>query len=531
MENLRSVVTALLFSSCVTILSLCFFALRKRDLWGKPASFLAFCGLCVIVYDFGYAMEIHASTLAVVMFWVRFEQLGIQLLPPLWFLFALGIMVRKKPVRPITFVLLFALPLAGLVCSQTLGNLNIMHPNPRMASGEVLSLFEYDRGWVMYLDTAFQGAYLLAGCVMFSIALIRGWPVPRNQAAIYWLGSLIPWLSSFAYIVGFSPFNADLTPIALSISIVLFLIGFLKVGILDITPIARNLIFEGLEDGILVIDRNGLFMDMNASMASIMPILSRIEAGVPAVEIISPDSNLLSMLEPSPPAAIEFAVGAGDKKRIFNVAYTALRGHKAKEIGRLLSFHDVTELKRLQTRLEDISIHDELTGLYNRRYLVEFAQRAIDAAKSENKEFSVVILDLDYFKNVNDSYGHVAGDHVLAAAAQVCRSSVRGNDIVGRLGGEEILVLMARTNALMSYEVAERMRKNLEDSVVVFGGQQIRVTASFGVASLGPYCQTLEDILITADNGLYKAKGLGRNRVCAGRPRNLPAGMEFPSSC
>jgi diguanylate cyclase (GGDEF)-like protein len=475
-------------------------------------------------------MEIQASTLVGVMFWVRFEQLGIQLLPPLWFLFALDIVGRRKKITPIQFVLLFVLPLAGLFCSQTLGTLNLMHPNPRLATGEVLTLFEYDRGWVMYLDTAFQSIYMLASFALFTIALVRGSPVPRSQAAIYWLGSLIPWLSSFAYILGVSPYNTDLTPIALSISIVLFLIGLLKVGILDITPIARNLIFEGLEDGILVIDSNGLFMDMNASMASIMPILSRMEAGVPVVEIISPDSNLLAMLEPSPPAAIEFTSGAGDKKRIFNVAYTALRDHKAKIIGRLLSFHDVTELKRLQTRLEDISIHDELTGLYNRRYLVEFAKRSIDAAKFESEEFSTVILDLDHFKNINDTYGHVAGDHVLAAAAQICRSSVRESDIVGRLGGEELLALMPRANLSEACKVAERVRKNLEENVVVFEGQEIRVTASFGVASIGLYCQTLEDILITADKGLYEAKESGRNRVCVGRPRNLPDGKELPES-
>jgi diguanylate cyclase (GGDEF)-like protein len=531
MENIRSGVTVLLLSSCVAILSLFSFALRKRVMKGKPSIFLALCGLCVVIYDFGYAMEIHADTLSQVMFWVRLEQLGIQLLPPLWFLFALGIMGRRKPIGPIPFILLFVLPIAGLFCSQTLGTLNIMHPNPRLASAEVLSLFEYDRNWVMYADTAFQSVYLLAGFAFFSIALIRGSPVPRSQAAIYTLGSLIPWLSSFAYIAGISPFNADLTPIALSISIVLFLIGFLKVGILDITPIARNLIFEGLEDGILVIDNNGLFMDKNSSMASIMPILSRIEAGVPAVEIVSHDSSLLAMLEPNPPASMEVSIGAGGARRVFNVTCSALQDRRAKRIGRLLSFHDVTELKRLQTRLEEISTHDELTGLFNRRYLVEFANRAIDEAKFEGWELSLVILDLDHFKDVNDSHGHIVGDQALVAAARVCRQSIRDGDIVGRLGGEEFLALMPRTKLDVACKIAERMRRSLEENSVVFEGHEIRVTASFGVASIGPYCQTLEDILITADKGLYKAKELGRNRVCAGRPRNMPAGMEFPESC
>ena len=531
MENIRSGVTVLLFTSCVAILSLFTFVQRKRDTKGRPSLFLALCGLCVVVYDFGYAMEIHARTLDLIMFWVRFEQLGIQLLPPLWFLFALGIIMgRKKPIGLLPLILLFALPLAGLVCSQTLGTLNIMHPNPRLASTELLSRFEYDRSWVMYVDTAFQSVYLLAGFAFFSVALIRGSPVPRSQAAIYTLGSLIPWLSSFAYVLGVSPYNADLTPIALSISIVLFLLGFLKVGLLDITPLARNLIFEGLEDGILVIDSNGLFMDKNASMTSILPILSRIEAGVPAAEIITPDSSLAAMLAPSPPASMEFSIGTGDSRRIFNVAYTALRDRRERNIGRLLSFHNVTERKMLQTRLEEISIHDELTGLYNRRHLVESANRYMDEARSEGKEFSIVILDLDHFKNVNDTYGHIVGDHVLVATARICRSSVREGDIVGRLGGEEFLVLMPGTDLSEAWKIAERIRKELELNFVVFEGREIRVTASFGVASICPYCQTLEDILITADKGLYKAKELGRNRVCLGRPRNLPANAEFPES-
>ncbi|HCO49457.1 MAG TPA: hypothetical protein DIT55_08585, partial [Spirochaetaceae bacterium] len=179
-----------------------------------------------------------------------------------------------------------------------------------------------------------------------------------------------------------------------------------------------------------------------------------------------------------------------------------------------LTFHDVTEMKELQRRLETMATHDELTGLYNRRYLNDFATREIDKARAEGSDFSAIMLDLDYFKKVNDTYGHAAGDLVLVAVAKACQRGLRHDDVIGRFGGEELLVLLPRTPTEAAGFVAEKLRVAIEACQVPYDGLALSVTASFGVASLSPACATLKDLLIAADMALYKAKDSGRNRVC-----------------
>lgn len=514
MDGIRIVVTSLLLSSCMAIAAICVLALRKRSTSGLAAIFLALCGLSAAVYDFGYAMEIRATTLPSVLFWVRFQHWGIQSIPMLWLLFTLCIIGKNKLVTPLFCVLISILPLAVLAASQTLGGLNLLHPNPHLGSGDMISLFQYDRGWAIYLVTAVQSMYLLTSAILLVGVLILGVPVPRPQTLIYLAGFLLPWFNGLAYNMGLIPYNLDSTPLVLSISMVLFMIGFLKVGMLDIAPLARDVIFEGTNDGILVIDRHSRITDFNTCMKSIMPFLDRSKTGVPARTVLANYGTLWELLDHELPAVIEFQPDFESDKRIFRVSSAILRGKSNKDLGKLLTFHDVTEMKELQRRLEFLAIHDELTGLYNRRYLNEFASREIEKAKRTGGEFSMFMLDLDHFKLVNDTFGHAGGDRALIAIAKVCRSVVRETDVVGRFGGEEILVLLPDTAASTARDIAEKMCGAIEASSISFEGEKIFLTASFGVTSMSPSCDTLKAILISVDRALYKAKTSGRNRVC-----------------
>ena len=236
MNDFKTVVVVLLICSCMGILFVCALAFQRWSSSKATAFSLVFCGICVVIYDFGYAMEIYSTTLHDVMFWVRFEHWGIQLIPVFWLMFTLCLLGKRKFLTLRVGLLLMVLPLAALACSQTLGGLNLLHPNPRLAEGEVLSLFTYDRGWAMYLVTAFQSLYLAASGILFTVGLIRGSPLPRKQIIIYWIGSLIPWLSSLAFNCGLTPYNTDTTPLVLSLSVTLFMFGFLKEEKLDLKP-------------------------------------------------------------------------------------------------------------------------------------------------------------------------------------------------------------------------------------------------------------------------------------------------------
>lgn len=156
---------------------------------------------------------------------------------------------------------------------------------------------------------------------------------------------------------------------------------------------------------------------------------------------------------------------------------------------------------------------DQLTGLPNRRYFDEQLARMLAEAERFEYSVSLVMLDIDHFKKVNDTYGHDAGDAVLKQVAGVVRERVRGIDVCARFGGEEIAVLLPNTGPGGAAGLAERLRAAIEATVVRAGGRELRVTASFGIATYPSPVSRAHDLFAAADKELYAAKAAGRNRV------------------
>jgi two-component system cell cycle response regulator len=177
--------------------------------------------------------------------------------------------------------------------------------------------------------------------------------------------------------------------------------------------------------------------------------------------------------------------------------------------------------KRYTERLRDnvqlsieMAITDALTGLYNRRYMESHVGTLVEQAAARNKPLAVLVLDIDYFKSINDSHGHDAGDDVLREFALRIRKSIRGLDLACRYGGEEFVVVMPETDMAVATMVAERLRRRIasEPFPIQKGARAIEVTISIGIAALGPG-DTPAAIIKRADQALYRAKRDGRNRV------------------
>jgi len=173
----------------------------------------------------------------------------------------------------------------------------------------------------------------------------------------------------------------------------------------------------------------------------------------------------------------------------------------------------LAEIEALQARLRDQAIRDPLTGVLNRRYLAETLVRETARARRDSRAYAVVILDLDHFKRVNDTYGHEAGDRVLVALADLLRAHTREGDVVCRYGGEEFVVMMPGSSAVSAARRAEVWRTTLESQPFAFKADKVTVTLSAGVACYPDDGGDGEAILRAADEALYQAKGGGRNRV------------------
>ena len=206
--------------------------------------------------------------------------------------------------------------------------------------------------------------------------------------------------------------------------------------------------------------------------------------------------------------------------------------HGEEELSQLArAFDDMAgALQQRELRLQEQAISDPLTGLYNRRYLAEFLPRELARSERSRMPLAVILLDLDHFKRVNDSYGHEAGDIVLTAIGALLWGNVRGSDIACRYGGEEFALILPETAGDAAARRAEDIRLAIFALNLSYAGKPLgKITASFGIAVFPEHAQNTDDLLRAADVALYAAKGEGRNRVVVGpsegdEPRKKRAG-------
>ena len=171
------------------------------------------------------------------------------------------------------------------------------------------------------------------------------------------------------------------------------------------------------------------------------------------------------------------------------------------------------ENARLFQQVKILAITDPLTGLYNRRYFFEAAQREFERARRYGGNLAIILIDLDHFKGVNDTYGHLAGDHVLATVSSRCKQSLRDIDVAARYGGEEFIFLLPETNLMGGHQLAERLRVRIMQEVIDTGSLHIAVSVSLGVAEMDDTCADLTALIQHADQALYATKRTSRGSI------------------
>ncbi|HEX5393493.1 MAG TPA: diguanylate cyclase [Rhodocyclaceae bacterium] len=213
-------------------------------------------------------------------------------------------------------------------------------------------------------------------------------------------------------------------------------------------------------------------------------------------------------------------LGNGTHPKLIGTVHDVTASRPVQEV--LGVIQDITERKAIELRLAEEAHTDALTGCANRRHFMEQARAELARVIRYGGALSVLMLDIDHFKTVNDRYGHPVGDLALQTLAHVCRGALREADLIGRLGGEEFAVLLPETGCEKAQEVAERLRQDLKATEIPIAGQPpFHITASIGVATR-PHGETqIEEVLRRADQALYDAKETGRDRVVVAQPHDV----------
>lgn len=199
----------------------------------------------------------------------------------------------------------------------------------------------------------------------------------------------------------------------------------------------------------------------------------------------------------------------------FRLESEKIRDELSAHAGRLQQKRDMlkTVVAERTAELTRQASTDSMTGIANRRHFMERGNDEIERARRYHLPLTLLLLDIDHFKQINDRFGHPAGDKLLQVIAQACQSNARNVDLAGRLGGEEFVLLMPETGAIAARLAAERLRRAITAIPPALSGVPHQVTASFGIATLKSYDTSMDSLVARADTALYRAKNGGRNRV------------------
>jgi diguanylate cyclase (GGDEF)-like protein len=284
-------------------------------------------------------------------------------------------------------------------------------------------------------------------------------------------------------------------------------IGVMRFDIFDIIPVATITAMDYIKEGFILTDAEGNYLSCNSAALKIFPSITKFSKGR---SVFSADGwpEELKNLDSE---KTDFSI-TREGTRYYQTSISSVFSHDNLLKAKIILIRDVTEATLLMKELENAAYTDALTGLYNRRHFSELATMTVERSRRLKKSIYTVMLDLDLFKLVNDTYSHAAGDLVLKTTAGIIRQTVRSYDVVGRYGGEEFVLILTDTDLNGAWQLLERIRKNVAKSEVKYQEAAIRITCSVGFAIFNDD-DSLEQAIHKADLALYAAKNEGRNMV------------------
>lgn len=474
----------------------------------------------VFVYSLGYMFELSGSTAQEIFLALRIEYLGIPYVAVFWFLFALEYNKYKIKNKAL-YALLFVIPVITTIMLYTNNRHHLYYREFGVDASGAFPVAVIVKGTWYYVEFAYQQLLSLAGVALFYAMTRKARGYRKKQAITVFQASIIPWCGNLLRLLGLHPPGIDIIPFYLSLSVPFFAIAMFRQRMFNIAPIARTKVFETMSTSVLVLDKDLLIADFNDYACKVLPELTREAIGLSAREVLGARGGFLSKL-PAPndePMEIEF--DEDGEARYFSVSVTRLRSSRNKYLGQIILLYDITENKRLQNKLRRMASVDGLTQVSSRHFFMESCRKEVRRVSRYGGTLPFLLIDIDHFKRVNDTFGHLAGDLALQTVTSTFRRILRSSDMIGRYGGEEFAIVLPETDLEGAKTLAERLRHEVEATVAVYEGNEIRVSISVGIAyaSFTPGgedmdCEKVLDALLKdSDQALYKAKSMGRNQV------------------
>jgi PAS domain S-box-containing protein len=345
-----AVILVLIITSAIVSGLLAAFAWRHRTVRGATA--FAVLNLAVLVWAFSYAPDVSSPELAIKIFWSKVEYFGIVVVPVAWLAFALQYTGREHWLKPRTLALLALPSLVTLPLVWTNELHYLIWRNIELVPGPGYVGWKAEYGLAFWVFTAYSYVLMLIGTALLLWTLFRAPKLYRGQAAGVLIGSLVPWLSNLFYNIGLNPLpGIELTPLAFSITGVALAWATFRWRLLDVGPVARDTVFESMDDGVIAFDAKYRIVDANSAACRIVGRTHDELIGQPATLIFADYSDLIARYQHMPEVNEELIVGEGENQLVFHVRVTPLRGHRNAPVGWLVVLRDMTAFKRGESAL------------------------------------------------------------------------------------------------------------------------------------------------------------------------------------
>jgi diguanylate cyclase (GGDEF)-like protein/PAS domain S-box-containing protein len=518
--------------SAIVSLLVALLILQRQNVKGGPA-------LALLMLQFALWAGVNGVRWSLVdpaaqVFWLKLSHAVFVPAPITFLIFVAQITDHDRWLTPANLLLLAAEPLVTMLVIATDDAHHLFYTSFQQVTTNGFPEMAWGRGPWFWFNTACSYIFLLAAIVILLRALLHAGPYVRLQLLTVLVGCVLPWgVNLYALVSPAAAQKLELTPLAAAASGLVFAYALFRQRLLDIVPVARGLLFEKLRDGVLVLDTGGRIVDLNGAARRILYVNDDIYGG--SLQELLPEWRELGEAIDLHGADAHFELqGRVDPSRFYDVSATALFDNHDRSSGYLISLRDITERKQtelelhkmnlrlhrqvqkitaLHEELREQAIRDALTGLYNRRYLDETLQREFSRARRGSYPISVIMMDIDGFKQVNDTYGHKAGDLVLRSLGEIIRLHVRTGDIPCRFGGEEFVIVMPETAIETAFQRAEQIRTSFQSSRFFKGQGAIVPSLSMGIAVYPTHGRSEEKLLHAADRAMYDAKSFGGNKA------------------
>ncbi|RQW76052.1 diguanylate cyclase [Lysinibacillus composti] len=511
-EELRSYILIIVFAGVLSLIICLFSYLKLKDSPG--ARHYIIVTFLSAIFTFSYAFELSSSTLQEINFWLGIEYFVMPFIPAFTLLMCfeyVGVKLKQK-----FYYALFGIPLITVFTHHTNELHHLYYVSVRLRTDTPFPIADMEYGPFFYVHSLYLFICLSISMIILLLQLKKSLFRFKLQILTMVAGLFVPIAANHFYLNDLSPFGIDLGPVSMSLSFILHGIALFTFQMFNVLPIAREKVFESMNEGVIVLDQNGTIVDYNKSIQKVMPMLNTFSLGKPIGMVLNEDEKLRELIILG--MDCDYECVKGTQIAHYQVRFSQVVNGNGTNIGTIITFVNITERVELQEKLKQLASYDGLTKIYNRTYFLEQSNRKLDSKGRKERNACLVLFDIDHFKKINDTYGHETGDLVLSHIAELVKDCLRPQDLIGRYGGEEFIVLLFDMNVDEAFEITNTIRIKISESFIRnHDFYNVSVTASFGVAqvqvTLANQQEAIKLAIRNADEALYEAKRDGRNRV------------------